>query len=342
MTRRTLLTLLASVPASVRAAIQTPEAVPRRLVCDGNRGFLRDSDGTVLAWRHGGLGFRGVSLGLGHDDDVPPFAAFPVAGLRNVVDVAIGGSGGYALMPDGRLFAWGVNARGGVGNTPLSEFQANAAPRGSATSPTPVFGLTDVAGISANGDHALAVTRAGVAYAWGYNGDYQLGIGDWPVITFKTRSAQPTNFMPYPVPIPGLSDVSAVAAGGQHSLALMKDGTVRAWGFNRWGQLGDGTVTNRRTPVVVTGVKNAVAVAASVWVSAALLADGTVMTWGFGTGALGPTGAKLEAPNPVPALVPGVTGIRALALGETHALALINTGTGEWDIESPVPRPSRA
>jgi alpha-tubulin suppressor-like RCC1 family protein len=133
--------------------------------------------------------------------------------------------------------------------------------------------------------------------------------------------------MPYPVQIPGLSDVAAVTTGAQHSLALLKDGTVRAWGSNVRGQLGDGTTTNRRSPVAVLGIKNAVAVAASVWISAALLADGTVMTWGHGNAGLGRSGFKPDGPNPTPAPVPGVTGIRALSVAELHALALTGNGT---------------
>jgi alpha-tubulin suppressor-like RCC1 family protein len=107
----------------------------------------------------------------------------------------------------------------------------------------------------------------------------------------------------------------------------MRDGTVRAWGSNVRGQLGDGTTTNRRSPVAVLGIKNAVAVAASVWISAALLADGTVMTWGHGNAGLGRPGVKYDGPNPTPALVPGVTGIRTLSLAEAHALTLTSTGT---------------
>jgi len=53
------------------------------------------------------------------------------------------------------------------------------------------------------------------------------------------------------VPVQGLTDVVAVAAGGRHSLALCADGTVWAWGWNRFGQLGDGTTTHRHTPVPV-------------------------------------------------------------------------------------------
>jgi len=348
LTRRNVLALLSSAPVAARAAMQTTVAPARRLASDGHRILLRETDGTVLAWRQSGMGFNGVSFGLGHNDVVPRFVAYAIPGLSNVTDVAVGGHGGYALLADGHVLAWGVNARGGVGNTPLSEFEAKAAPRGNALAPTPVVGVADVVGISANGTHALAVTKGGAVYAWGENIDHQLGLGQWPIIAYKTRSAQPTNYMPYPVRIPGLSDVAAVAAGSQHSLALMRDGTVRAWGSNRRGQVGDGTVTNRQSPVVVTGVKNAVAVAASVWVSAALLADGTVMTWGHGTGALGRTPLKPGAPYATASPVAGVVGIRALALGEAHALALTNAGTviswgddthGKVGHRKPVPAP---
>jgi alpha-tubulin suppressor-like RCC1 family protein len=325
MTRRTALALLSSVPAATHAALQTSPARPRRVVFDGTRGLLRESDGTALGWALPAV--TGQTFGLGHNTGLPQYSAFQIPGLKDVADLALADGGGIARLEDGRVFAWGVNSRGGVGNTPLAEFQAAAAPRGTALSPTPVLHVTDAVGISCGGEHALAVTRSGTVYAWGYNIEYQLGIGDWPVITYKTRSARPSNFMPYPVPIPGLTDVAAVATGAQHSLALMKDGTVRAWGLNRRGQLGDGTTTNRRTPVAVLGIKNAVAVAAATWISAALLADGRVVTWGHGNVGLGRRDIKLDAANPTPAPIPGVGGIRAIALAELHALALTSTGT---------------
>ena len=57
-------------------------------------------------------------------------------------------------------------------------------------------------------------------------------------------------------------------------------GTVRAWGYNVAGEVGDGTVVMRTTPVQVLGIRNAVAIGAGSSLSVALLADGTVMTWG--------------------------------------------------------------
>lgn len=328
ITRRTALAILSAAPVAAHAALQTPAARPRRVVLDGSRGFVRESDGSVVAWRQGG-GFRGLSLGLGHDNDVPPYIAFPVPGLSDVVDVACGGYGGYALTADGRVHAWGVNARGGLGNTPLAEFEAKAATRGSSLAPAPVPDLPNITAISASGYgyHAFALAKDGTVYAWGGNAKYQLGIGEWPVINYKTRSAQPTNYMPYPVRIPDLTGVVALATGDEHALALLGDGTVRGWGFNRFGQVGDGTVTDRKTPVPVSGIKNAVAIAAGSRISGAVLADGTVMTWGFTSGALGRVAPKPDSPSPTPAPVAGVTGIRGLALAETHALALTSAST---------------
>jgi alpha-tubulin suppressor-like RCC1 family protein len=134
-------------------------------------------------------------------------------------------------------------------------------------------------------------------------------------------------FVPFPVRIPGLTDATAIAAGRKHGLALLKDGTVRAWGENRTGQVGDGTMVKRNAPVPVPGVRNAVAVAAGAGdLSAALLADGTVMTWG-GTIEGGLGRLPYNKPSPTPALVPGVRGVRAIAVGSSHMIALTETGT---------------
>jgi YD repeat-containing protein len=88
--------------------------------------------------------------------------------------------------------------------------------------------------LAAGGSHTVVVTPDGNVWAWGANGNGQLGDG---TTTGKTTPTQSTS----------MTDVIAVAAGASHTLALRDDGTVWAWGYNGYGQVGDGTTTTNRT-----------------------------------------------------------------------------------------------
>ena len=130
-----------------------------------------------------------------------------------------------------------------------------------------------------------------------------------------------------PVAVSGLTGVTAVSAGGAHSLALKSDGTVWAWGSNTSGQLGDGSTTDRLAPVQVGGLSGVTAIAAGTDFSMALKNDGTVWTWGNGTsGQLG-NGALASSASAVRA--GDLTGIAAIAAGHDHALAM-NTSNASW------------
>ena len=83
-----------------------------------------------------------------------------------------------------------------------------------------------------------------------------------------------------PVRVTSLSDVFAVAGGGNHTLALTGDGRVWAWGDNSNGQLGDGTFLSRTQPAPVPHLTDGVAIAAGYSHSLALKKDGTVWAWG--------------------------------------------------------------
>src|SRR6266568_3249689 len=111
---------------------------------------------------------------------------------------------------------------------------------------TPVEASTSSGSIAAGGAHSLALKSDGTVWAWGNNGNGQLGDN-----TTTERHA--------PVEVVGsggsgnLTGITAIAAGGAHSLALKSDGTVWAWGWNLNGQLGDNTTTDRDAPVEVVG-----------------------------------------------------------------------------------------
>jgi alpha-tubulin suppressor-like RCC1 family protein len=111
--------------------------------------------------------------------------------------------------------------------------------------------LSSIVAIAA-GEHALALHSSGTVWAWGANSAGQLGndtTGD---------SHNPTPVLDGPGSTESLNLITAIAAGGGHSLAITADGEARAWGNNYAGQLGDGTEKDRHTPVAMKFVKGGV------------------------------------------------------------------------------------
>jgi hypothetical protein len=112
-----------------------------------------------------------------------------------------------------------------------------------------------------------------------------------------------------------------MAAGAEHSLALMQDGTVRAWGENVAGALGDGTTTDRHTPVQVSNLSGVKALAAGTGFTLALKNDGTV--WAWGTNDFGQQGDGTNSDHHTPVQVStNVSGVIAIAAGGGHSLAV--------------------
>lgn len=163
---------------------------------------------------------------------------------------------------------------------------------------------------------ASAPAAAEGALAWGQNLYRQLGDGN------------ELAYSDSPELVNGLSSTAtAVAAGGRHSLALLSNGTVVAWGDNESGQLGDESFALSDVPVAVKGLSGVSAVAAGANFSLALLSNGTVEAWGEGEH--GELGDGVDKESDVPVAVKGLTGVKAIAAGGEQALALLSNGTVE-------------
>jgi alpha-tubulin suppressor-like RCC1 family protein len=186
----------------------------------------------------------------------------PVVGLgRKATAIAAGEFHTCALLDDGTARCWGDNFFGqlGDGTTTISR-----------TTPVTVSGLSNVTAIAAGWGHTCAVLNDGTARCWGDNFFGQLGDG-------TTTISRTT-----PVTVSGLSNVTAIAAGLYHTCALLTDKTVRCWGSNRYGQLGDGTRgVSRTTLEAVSGLSNVTAIAAGGSHTCAQLGNETARCWGF-------------------------------------------------------------
>jgi alpha-tubulin suppressor-like RCC1 family protein/sugar lactone lactonase YvrE len=301
--------------------------------------------GTVMAWGGNARGELGDGTSTGPETCSrfqTPCSKLPIAvsSLSGVTAIAAGSRHSLALMSNGTVMAWGDNERGQLGDGKSgAEQEYNDVPVG-------VSGLSGVTAIAAGGGHSVALLSNGTVDAWGSNVGGELGDG-------KSFVEQEYSDVPVPVCAPGqssctsseheLTEVAAIAAGSEDSLALLSNGTVAAWGYNFYGQLGDGKSRAKKeysdVPVQVTGLTGVTAIATGFEHSLALLSGGAVMTWGLNSGgALGDGKSEAEQEySEVPVRVCAVgeaapctatlSGVTKLAAGRGHSLALRSGGT---------------
>ncbi len=242
------------------------------------------------------------------------YSAQPPA-IARAAQLAVGTAHSCALTEGGGVRCWGSNDQGELGDGTSVAHKAPA-----------VTGLDSVGSISAGAEHSCALTVAGAAKCWGANAAGQLGASSSDMCGDFACSLTP-------IDVSGLaSGVSRLAAGFSHTCAVTTAGGLECWGLNLYGQLGDGTRTDRPSPAAVSGLDAHVAdIAPGDVFTCALMTDGSARCWGSNSaGELG-NAATTDSLTPVSVCADSTCSapfadVVQLVAGDFHACALTPSG----------------
>ena len=218
------------------ASSSVPVAVPgglsfSALVVGGSHTCGLTDSGAAYCWGFNGFGELGDGSTTG--------SATPVAVSGGLVFSALALGHGYSVAPhtcgltgSGAAYCWGANEEGQLGDGSTTN---------SAT-PVAVSGGLSFTALAAGGGYTCGLTASGAAYCWGSNDTGQLGI--FPV-TIRSSST--------PIAVSGGLSFRAIAAGTFHTCGLTGSGAAYCWGFDDYGQLGDGSTSGGAIPAAVSG-----------------------------------------------------------------------------------------
>ena len=214
------------------------------------------SGGQIISW---GVN-NGGQLGNAGTDTYYPSPGTVTGAQNNNVAIVAGAAHAMALQADGTVLTWGSNSFGQLGISATTPQQ---------TAPVQIPTLQNIVALSAGLQHSLALKSDGTLLAWGRDNEGQLGD--------STALAQQST----PVAVQGASEITGIASGIFHNVALKADGTLLSWGDNRQKQLGNASTVTQPIPVSVSSATGIVAVSAGIYHSIALKADGTLLAWGW-------------------------------------------------------------
>ena len=261
-------------------------------------------NGTVQCWGLNSNGRLGVDTATASSS-----TPVQVSGLSDVTAIAAGGFH-TCVVQGGAAKCWGSNSQGQLGIATTT-----------AESSTPVQ-VTDldsgVTAIAAGRLHTCAILSTGAVKCWGSNSQGQLG-----------NSGNANSFTPVQVTDLG-SGVTAIAAEGDRSCAILSTGAARCWGNNSNGELGDGGEESRNEPVDVIGLGSEVMDIAAGAEHTCAIHSGAAKCWGSGSSGklgIGSTSGATPADGAVMNLDSGVT---AIAAGSQHTCAIHNGAAKCW------------
>jgi alpha-tubulin suppressor-like RCC1 family protein len=238
-----------------------------------------------------------------------PVLLTPGGQLLSWASVTAGGTHSLAITTTGRLYGWGANSTGQVGDTTTSNRSSPVLVSGPAT--------TSWSTIGAGSGHSLGITATGQLYAWGNNGNGQLGI-----LLTNNRAG------PELVSGPATTSWAAIQGGAFHTLAITTTGELFAWGANSNGQLGDSTTVDKSSPILVSGPVNTSwsSVSSGSQHSLAIATTGRLYAWGSNTS--GQLGDNTLTAVSSPILVSGPAATSWIAVSG------YNNSTGTWALTS--------
>lgn len=215
------------------------------------------ASGAVQCW---GENFYGD---LGDGTNARSSIPVTVTGISSAAAVAIGGAHSCALLASGAIQCWGYNYYGQLGDGTTTD----------SNTPVIVSGIDNATAVAAGAFFSCALLASGAVQCWGHGRNAELGDGSsWPYADSNI-----------PVSVAGINTATAISAGGYHACAVLRNGIAQCWGYNNYGQLGNGTTTASasNTPVRVSAIDAPVRLAAGIWHTCALLSDGAMRCWGL-------------------------------------------------------------
>jgi alpha-tubulin suppressor-like RCC1 family protein len=258
--------------------------------------------GTYACWGNNSSGQLGNGTTISR---ASPQAGFPNL-VTNAVAIAAGGSHTCVLLATNEVSCWGANFSGQLGRNSISNAE---------TVPMVIPNLTNATGLDLGGNQSCVRITIGRVLCWGSNTAGELGVNP----SVASNSA-------FPIPMQSLivagANVAAVATGFYHTCALLADQTVRCWGANWLGQLGDGTRNDSFNAVTVAGLSGVQTLRAGASSTCAITNVGAAVCWGGAD--QGSTG------NSPPVTVFGLSTATGVAAGLNSSCALLGGAVKCW------------